>query len=293
MYYLNKNGKNYSLDLGNVGIPSIIEGYTDYSGTEVLKPFKDVSTGEYSCDTLIDKDYPFGNSIEEYPEKTGYFVNYYFSKKFAGKNYRILGTKELYAKLFLNGLIFSLSGIYIPKSDDDTLHPTWKPAESLKITLKIENTSNIDIIINKLFCNIGTYNNHNSNYESDLKYYQDEDKTKSCENLRIPANSNITCYFNPPTDSSTSLVPAIHYNTGITNAEGSYIVNTESTGNRTEIIFTTQNSVLSKQQITLSFSNVNSGENSRPTDAKIWTKDPLTYIYKVDDSKKVYYEEKK
>lgn len=76
---------------------------------------------------------------------------------------------------------------------------------------------------------------------------------------------------------------------------GTPVINTESTGNRTKIIFTTQNSVLSKQQITLSFSNVNSSEDSRPNVSTRWTKDPLTYIYKVDDSdsKKVYYEEKK
>lgn len=265
MYYLVKNGKNYSLNFGN------------------LRLFNYDEKGEYKCAILSSM-----NSIEEYPEKTGFF-------------YR---NDEIYAKIFLNGLIFSLSGKYTKpgKSErHDPDHPYRPPVtliidEYLGITLKIENTSNIDIIINKLFCDI---KENNFDHENDLKYYQDENRTKSCENLRLPANSSITCYCIPPanhsatTPSIPATIPAISYNTGITNSDGTPVINTESTGNRTKIIFTTQNSVLSKQQITLSFSNVNSGEDSRPNVSTRWTKDPLTYIYKVNDSKKVYYEEKK
>ena len=264
MYYLVKNGNEYSLNMSKIDL------------------FNGDNTGDYPCSSLSSS-----TSIEEYPEKTGYVSNY----------------KDIYAKIFLNGLIFSLSGKYKKPGTAEWHDPTRPPYtppvivisnESLEITLKIENTSNVDIIINKLFCDIPK---NNFNHENDLKYYQDENRTKSCENLRLPANSSITCYCIPPANTATSpaTIPAITYNTGITNSDGTPVINTESTGNRTKIIFTTQNSVLSKQQITLSFSNVNSSEDSRPKENTRWTKDPLTYIYKVDDSdsKKVYYEEKK
>lgn len=244
MYYFVKNGNEYSLNMSEIGL------------------FNGENKGEYPCSFLSSS-----TSIEEYPEKTGYASNY----------------KDVYAKIFLNGLVFSLSGKYSPKYLNDPF-TGQNILESLEITLKIENTSNIDIIINKLFCDISDTDNHNSNFESDLKYYQDKDRTKSCENLRISANSSITCYFKPPANNLSCEIPAIRYDTGITDGQGKPVKNTESTGNHTEIIFTTQNSVLSKQKITLSFSNVNSGESTRPTVYTRWTKDPLTYIYKVDDS---------
>lgn len=185
MYYFVKNGNEYSLNMSKIGL------------------FNGENKGEYLCNFLSSS-----TSIEEYPEKTGYLSNY----------------KDIYAKIFLNGLIFSLSGKYTKPDKAELPSPPYKPGttlishESLKITLKIENTSNIDIIINKLFCDIPK---NNFDHENDLKYYQDENRTKSCENFRLSANSSITCYCIPPANTATipNTIPAISYNTGITNSD--------------------------------------------------------------------------